>query len=245
MSKVGALLCARYAASPNFFGYCGPDKNTIILQRVQEGREDGEVTSVLTEFETLFPYLEIIAKKNGLEDCFDPRVVEAYWIGNSMLSGFTRHEYVAFLKEKLKLDYKLERRDFQSLMLHMQNVAPFPFHTFHVLHVFKRTGNIISTHTLETMENCRISWGKVVKKENDNQVVVSTPSLSIENDMLSLSRPESEIVSLRYGPQQFVRGVEVGDWVSFHWGLICDKLTLSQVRRLDRYTRLSIQLSNI
>ena len=45
--------------------------------------------SLIEKFNTLRPYLELIAKSNGIKDIFDDRVVQAYWIGNELLDKFT------------------------------------------------------------------------------------------------------------------------------------------------------------
>ncbi len=63
MDKQGLLLCAKYAVSPNFFGYCGPEENLSLVDHLKEGVADNELSHILSHFETLFPYLQLIARK--------------------------------------------------------------------------------------------------------------------------------------------------------------------------------------
>ena len=37
---------------------------------------------------------------------------------------------------------------------------------------------------------------------------------------------------------------KVGDWVSYHWGFVCDKLSPSQVKNLEFYTNKAIEFYN-
>lgn len=161
MDKQGLLLCARYALPPNFFGFCGPDENVSLIDYLKEATADGELAYHLSDFETMYPYLQLIARKNKIFDPFDIRVVEAYWIGNEFLKPVTVLEYQAFAKEKLLLDKKLPRENFLNLKLKIKNLKFFPHHAFHVFNIFKRTGKDSSFHTLKTMDECRVGWGKI------------------------------------------------------------------------------------
>ena len=82
----GISTCARYAFAPNWFHYCGPEKQKDLKAYIQEQRFRSGITDILHHFETLYPYLLLIASENHLNDPFDRRVVEAYWIGNRFLS---------------------------------------------------------------------------------------------------------------------------------------------------------------
>ena len=53
-----------------------------------------------------------------------------------------------------------------------------------------------------------------------------------------LGKPEiRDVLSIALEPK-------VGDWVSVHWGYVCEVLTLRQVRNLKYYTELAISLAN-
>ena len=41
-----------------------------------------------------------------------------------------------------------------------------------------------------------------------------------------------------------MKKIKKGDWVSFHWGYLCDVLTNKQVANLEYYTKGAIKLFN-
>jgi hypothetical protein len=65
--------------------YCGGDDNRLLFDHAVERVVDGGLAQHLRKFSGALPYLELIARTNGLTDPFDARVVEAYWIGNELL----------------------------------------------------------------------------------------------------------------------------------------------------------------
>jgi len=232
MNKQGLLLCARYSVAPNYFGYCGPNKNKSLIDHLKEDIADSEVIHILKEFETLYPYLQLIAHSNKIKDPFDERVVEAYWLGNSFLKNVSTI-YPSFLKEKLLLDEKINHKVFSLPVL--------PHHSFHIFNIFKRTGNINSNHTLETMDQCRIGWGQVIKYQ-----IITARNLIIINNKLSLDKILiNKKIEIDYKGKSFIKNLKPGDWVSFHWGMICDKLTQVQIRNLEFYTQKAIDFYNI
>ena len=81
----GALRFAAYAYPPNALGYCGPDASHQLLEQVAAGVDDPDLRRLARGFEGAWPYLELIAGANGIRDPLDPRVVEAYWVGNGLL----------------------------------------------------------------------------------------------------------------------------------------------------------------
>ena len=86
----GALLFARYAYPPNALGYCGADEPRTLLEYGAAGVADGGLVQAARTFEGAWPYLELIAGANGLDDPLDPHVVEAYWVGNGLLDTSPR-----------------------------------------------------------------------------------------------------------------------------------------------------------
>lgn len=258
MDKQGLLLCAKYAVSPNFFGYCGPDKNLSLIDHLKENVADKELTQILSDFETLYPYLQLIARQNKILDPFDERVVEAYWIGNEFLQPVSPLEYEAFLKERLFLDKKLNNEKFSNLKLKISNFKFYPHHNFHVLNIFKRTGNDPSFHTLKTMDECRIGWGRIIKnsklkiknynlKSKINTIFVEAKKLTFENKKLLLTEPAVKELKVDYKGKSFINNynLKIGDWVSFHWGFVCDKLTEAQVKNLEFYTKKAVEFYNL
>jgi hydrogenase maturation factor len=253
MNKQGLLLCARYSVAPNYFGYCGPDENKNLIDHLKENIADREIQSVLSEFETLFLNLTLIAYENKITDPFDSRVVEAYWIGNSLLHKVKNVDYTKLLKEKFKLPKKIGNNNFLKMQYKLLSSQVLPHHAFHVFNIFKRTGNDPSFHTIETMDNCRIGWGKIsqisnIKYQNDKSKIknidVKTTQLILENGKLQFSNNIIKKLNIDYRGKTFLQKVNVGDWVSFHWGFVCDKLTERQIKNLIYYTQKAIDFYN-
>lgn len=254
MDSQGLLLCSRYAVAPNFFGYCGPDENKSLIQHVRENKGDKEVHSILSDFDSLFLNLTCISKENKIQDAFDKEVVEAYWIGNKLLTTINNKNYIYLLQEKFRLDKKLSKKSFPQLKLKISSQTVYPHHSFHVFNIFKRTGHDPSFHTLRTMDECRIGWGRVLElpisnnqfpmKSKTQKIKVKTKQLTINNKRLSLSDPIIKELTIDYNGESFIKNLKVGDWVSFHWGFFCDVLTARQVKNLEYFTNQSINFFN-
>lgn len=251
MDKQGLLLCARYSIAPNFFGYCGPDKNLSLIDHLKEQVADNEVSSILSEFETLYQYLIFIATENKIPDPFDRNVVEAYWVGNSLLNKASNFDYVALLKEKLSLENKTGMKKFHTIKRKILTNHFYPHHSFHVFNIFKRTSHDPSSHTLETMDSCRISFGEIKSStfakasvDKQNSITVETKPLHFFQNKLILGKPILKELKIDYKGKTFLHNLKIGDWVSFHWGFVCDILTEQQVKNLAFYTQKSIDFFN-
>lgn len=261
MDSRGLLLCARYSAAPNFFGYCGPDENRSLLQHLEEEKADREIQSILSEFESLYLNLNLIARENKIKNPFAAKVVEAYWIGNPLLNNIKNMDYVSLLKEKFVLEKKIGNEAFARLKYKFLNNKLLPHHSFHVFNIFKRTANITSTHTLQTMDDCRISFGRIISlglnqisnlknqrlksKIKNELILVSAKPLIKVNNQLQFGRPTVKQLRIDYKGRKFIADLMIGDWVSFHWGFICDLLTAKQVKNLEFYTEKAIDFYNV
>ena len=97
-------------------------------------------------------------------------MVEAYWIGNELLDGVeVRQLYDALLE---RFGKQLQGRT-RELVLGKAPAGARPHHSFHVLDVHSRVGEL--EHTLATLDNCRVSWGKVRRVEGAELVVERQP----------------------------------------------------------------------
>jgi len=254
MDKQGLLLCAKYAAAPNFFNYCGPDKNQSLIDHLKDNLADKEITHLLSEFETLYPYLTMIAYENEVKDPFDKKVVEAYWIGNNYLNNLLPKNYLSLLEEKLQLIKKIDRKSFVDIKKKVFSLKFLPHHNFHVINIFKN--NQLNKNIVKTMDECRINYGRIQnssrlnrdKMQNYNSkiknIFVKTKQLTISDKQLSLKQFILKEIKLDYKNKIFLHNLHVGDWVSFHWGMVCDKLTDRQVKNLEYYTQKAIAFYN-
>jgi hypothetical protein len=240
MSRGGALLAARFSFMPNRLGYCGPEENRALLDYVADGAADRGLEQILSRFAGAFPYYSFIAAANGLTDPFDARVIEAYWIGNELLERVELADLHGHLADRFAR--RFPARLLQSVLGQVPAGAR-PHHNFHVFNMPIRTGHLEIPHTLETLDECRISWGRVVAVHGENLHVERRP-LRTEGDDLVLGLPEPRRVFTEFGGKTLLRGASPGDRVAIHWGCACQLLTPRQLRHLARYTRLHLDLTN-
>ena len=224
--RQGLILCARYAFAPNSLHYCGPERQNDMLGYIRATEADRGLTELIHGFETLYPYLLLIASANRIQDPFDRRVVEAYWIGNALLRGATVRAFTAHVADTLGVKKKIPKKKFTPMMDVVVNGTPH--HNFHVMNIFFRTGHQAVPHTISTMDNCRISWGRVVGV--GKQYIIETQPLIYAGGKLGLGVSEKKAVtSITVTPK-------VGDWVSVHWGYVCAVLNRRELTLLKKYT---------
>jgi hypothetical protein len=239
----GAQLFLRYAFRPNLLGYCGGADNLALLQYGVEGRVDPGLIELESQFEGALPYLQLIARANRIEDPFDRRVVEAYWIGNALLDRVDLGALYRSVEERFK--GRAQPKDWRWLATKAPAGAR-PHHSFHVLEVYPRVGLMRSgavDHVVETMQQCMIRWGRV-ESVADADLLAEVPPLVLEGGVLRLGAPRIERVLRSIDRRGFVDGVGPGDWISVHWGWACDSLSEEQHARLERYTRHHLSLCN-
>jgi hypothetical protein len=244
--SAGALFHARHAFMPNKLGYCGPDDKGMILQHLQKSSVDDKLLATLRNFEAAYPFIHLIGKSNQREP-FDLEVAEAYWIGNRLLKNVATRDFYNFTLDDLK---KKNKEQIRRLFLNLGERA-LPHHTFYVINT---ATNIISDHhrssaheprkIAEVMDNCRISWGKVLKAEKDHLWVKYRP-LEITDNKISLG---SEITKKNIEYNSAIppfQKIVPGSYVSMHWGFACDILSDAQVRNISKYTQDDVKSANI
>jgi hypothetical protein len=238
----GPLLFARYAYPPNELGYCGGDDHQALLEQTSAGVVDGDLRQRLREFEGAWPYLELIAAANHLDDPLDARVVEAYWLGSGLLDKVGPALLAGSLDERFR---RRAGRSWSALAGAIPNGA-LPHHSFHVLGVYPFVGLIRSgtvSEPLHVLDRCRIRWGKVVAVIGDRAVVRSQP-LEWDGHRLVLGAVRDEEAVTGEGTMRLGRALAAGDWCSLHWDWVCDRLEPGQVRALQRYTESQILAVN-
>lgn len=241
-SSQGILRCARYAFMTYELKLCTPKSNQDFFAYYQSEPTGRGLSLILKEFQTLYPYLEFIARANGVKDPFNEQVIEAYWIGNQLLENITKSELYNHLTDKIGLKKRLNIK----LLRQVINKIPLgarPHHNFHVFNIGKRTGNLDIMHTLNSMDLCRISWGKIKKVDLPNLEVEYQP-LVLENDLLGLGGEVRQKILVEMNDAGFIKEPRIGQWISFHWGFACEVLNQQQVENLKKYTQESIQLVN-
>jgi len=233
----GPQLFARYAFMPNRLTYCGGDDNRALFDYALAGITDDGLRGLLRKFTGAMPYLRLIAECNAILDPFETRVVEAYWLGNDLLQGVEARMLYDSLRDRFS--HQMRARDLE-LVLGKAPAGAHPHHSFHVLEVCPRSG---WPQVLSFMDNCRISWGKVVSQDGSALTVEVMP-LVITGHRLKLGPPEHRAVNWKLDGNGFVNTAQPGDWVSIHWGWACQVLSLRQVANLDRWTRYHLDIVN-
>jgi len=230
----GILRCSLYAFGPNRLHYCGPDSNRELLSYIEQGVVDGGLETLLKGFRTMYPYLELIARANGIADPFDDRVVEAYWIGNDLLDGVSKRRLYRHLEEGLDLKRKLDVGGFSAVADRI-GLGAVPHHSFHVLSVWKRTGNVPVAHTLESLDACCVSWGDVIAVDGPKVEVMREPIVEGVGG-LTLGKAEKTVVLRRPDCREDIDALKPGDIVTMHWSVPCEVITPTQAEALRRYT---------
>ena len=233
----GPQIFARYAFMPNRLTYCGGEDNRALFDYCVAGVTDPGLLGLLRKFTGAMPYLQLIAECNAILDPFDAQVVEAYWLGNDLLRGVEARALYDSLHARF--GRQMRARDLE-LVLGKAPAGAHPHHSFHVLEVCPRNG---WPQALSFMDNCRISWGKVVALDG-SMLTVEVMPLVIAGHRLALGEPVRRTVNRECDGNGFVNTAQIGDWVSLHWGWPCQVLSPRQVAHLERWTRYHLDIVN-
>ena len=104
-----------------------------------------------------------------------------------------------------------------------------PHHSFHVFFVGSITGRV--RVTLKLKDECRVSWGTVKKIfSGEGQVLVRANKLF----------PNKTAGEIKVALDKFLTPkLKEGDYVSFHWSRISEKLSLRSMNDLKFYTMIN------
>lgn len=174
---------------------------------------------------------------NGIEDPLDPRVVDAYWVGNELLDRVRPQDLARHVRTRFhgRLGRSEER------VLDSVARGAIPHHCFHVFAVYPWLGLLRSgvvDQSLHVLDQCRTTAATVERIEGDQARVRLRPL--VWDGTLRLGDWTSRTVRWRDSGRSFIRQLEPGDLVSLHWDFVCDRLTPQAAARLDRVTRRSL-----
>jgi len=225
----GIELASRFSYITNSLRFCGPSEaHKQFLQYLDKKDNEEEVKNLLLKFESLRPYFTSIAEKAKL-DCFDYKVIEAYWIGNNLLDNFNDKDMKEVI---LKLTFRGLPSSIGGKLIHNMPSGLMPHHNFNVMYV----GVGMTTKSVETniqnMDNCRISWGKVLEVIDD-KLLVQTNSLIKKNNKFELKENETKTAVFL---KQMLPDIKKNDIVALHWGFAPLILTQEQAKNLEKYT---------
>jgi len=223
---------------------CGPENQADILEfyaKANAQKPAKSIQPILESFETLYPYLKLIARANCQKNPFDEKIVEAYWLGNDLLENVSAAKLFEHIADTMKLRKKVNSRECKSFSEKF-NKSALPHHNFHVFSVWRRTGHTKTPQTLTTMDACRIGWGKITAVKPHSLIVETKPLTADSAGKMKEANfsVEREILNFFEG-NILLKNIKIGDCVSLHWGCVCEKLTKQQIANLQKYTELSLQ----
>lgn len=233
----GAEMFARYAYAPNALGYCGPPLGATL----RDGSVD-DVRVAATRFSGAWPYLQVLSRMTGIVDPLDYRLVESYWLGGGVGAGLNAGE---FIDELLAIIGPQAGRYWSHLGpdLVCEAGANHCFHVFGVYPWSRLLGRGLDEHPLNVLDNCRITWGTVVSREDDD-IEVSCRALLWDGQALELSEPSTRQLDVWADGYSAVPDVAVGDDVAVHWGRVCGRLRPKQIQALADATARQLEVTN-
>jgi hypothetical protein len=238
----GPVLFARYAYPPNSLGYCGPGDPAALLGAAAAGTDLIGLGKVAARFEGAWPYLQLLAACNGIDDPLDRRVVEAYWVGNALLSRVPSSVLAGSLADRFE---RRAGRRFEPLVSAIP-AGGIPQHSFHVFAVYPWLGLLragVDGPPLEVLDRCRIRWGRVEAMDGD-VVAVASRALSFEGSRLALGPIRMERARRSVDGTGLAGDLRPGDVVSLHWDWVCDRLSASALGWLRYCTTRNLDAVN-
>ena len=244
MTVPGPTLFARYAFGPNRLGFCGPDDAAQLFGEATQGHDQAALRALAERFEGAYPYLRLIATANGIADPLDPRVVDAYSIGNNLLKNVAP----GMLGDSLETRFRRRLHgDGWHWLATKPNDGALPMHAFHVLDVFPRLGLLRSgalDDVVKVMDSCRVRWGRVLERDGD-WLVTSVVPLALVEGKLALTAPRVETVRGWQDGRGFLSAVVApNDIVSIHWDWACDVLDARRLNLLRGWTQHELGIAN-
>lgn len=236
-------MFARFAFPPNLEGYCGPPETEEIyaygagLQAPDPGLE-----MLARSFDGAWPYLELLNSVADRDDPLSEEVVEAYWLGNYLLTRVRTGSWGNHLAGRF---HSLGSFDLERITTAV-GAGAVPNHAFHVFGVYPWIGllrhGLGGSEPLRVLDRCRIRSGQVLDVDGDTARVRCRP-LAWNGTGLSLG--DSSVETFECGPAGGLAGTLFeGDAVALHWNWVCQRLSRSQVGWLNRTTRSQLGLFN-
>lgn len=227
---------ARYALYPNELGLCGPrgsEKGKLYQYLTLKSKvNDVQARKLLEQFTAATAYMKLIAEASQIDDWLDPRVVDAYWIGNDLL-GRVRPEDLKELIGSLAEEGKMAAAAAVDAICRV-HYEHRPHHSFHVFVIGGLSGQVERGSV--GWELCRIGWGVVARVEKDGNLTVVARSLRKENGRVLPELEGREKNCLVRRDRELFPRVSAGDLVAFHWGRMVEQIDQDAARRLEYWT---------
>jgi len=238
-SMEGLNLIACYCFPPNLKKYCGPESPERIFKFMTgEFTNEPNVKNAFLRFEVMYPYLQLIAKANN-KSAFDFEVAQAYWEGNELLENVSLNDW----KETAAEIGKSSKWPEKIIEKYAERISEsfLPHHSFHVLNSFTLTIKEPEV-MLERINNCLISWGRVLNAGEKELIVEKKPVVLEPGGTFNFGQATVESVqNTAFGSSKRIVECVKGDWVSMHWGFACRKLEIEELENLEKFTCLNFE----
>lgn len=238
----GLKLAALYGLMPNRLGYCGSQKSQEqeMLHHFLEGRiTSNKIKPVLEKFEAAYAYYRLIAAKNKIKDPFDERVVGAYWIGNELLEKISGDDLKKMIIKDFTRPGLLTNADAKKRLANIPKNSK-PHHSFHVFILGTITGRV-DLSDIKLKDICRVSWGKIIKirkRSKRLKIIVKYQPIILKGKKVTLGRFVKKEINW---DGKIVENIKIGDWVSFHWGMLAQVIDRKEIFNLKKYTQNTIK----
>lgn len=229
MQNLSSLIRAcKYSYEPNKLGYCGPEHaNEIFLSFIQNPSEikAEEVKQLLMHFPALYPYLELIARKNNLKP-FDSEVIDAYWTGNKLLEKVERKDVEKLILTKFSGEGLLPKKLAEEKAANLPSKV-FISHAFHVLYMNFITKKI--EPILKNLDSCLVKGAEIndIKKDSFS---VKTYSLLYESGEFKLKEKKVKI------GKGFAENASKGGLISIHWNSAVEIISEDELDSIRTFT---------
>lgn len=236
----GSALFARYAYPPNELGYCGAGDPSALLRQAT-GAVTEQDRGRTQQFDGAWPYLEAIAFASRIEDPLDARVIEAYWLGGSLLDSVNPDELVAHIR------HEFGTRNDGGLLSDLDGRdRALAHHSFHVLVVYpwvrllRKRGAV----PLSVLQNCRIRWGEV-REVGDEYAEVESSPLTFDGNRLTRGPKVIEHVRWNVDGIALAPAPVRGNVAALHWDWLCESISVEQADALDRAEAAALEIVNL
>ncbi len=232
----GIELCARFGLAPNLRGYCGDPKFQSPFSKYLENpsKENSvRLRKELGKFGTQKAYLETIAEANGIDDIYDYKVAEAFWIGNRLLDSVTREDVVELFEGKWVARKFASKKRAKEIISGLPKEIPPLQHTFHPY-----LAGFVSQKARKSAKNkdlCRPSWARVVGFDSGKEKFsVERQPVVLSAGKFVLGKAKSERLPFKVGKIPLVE--DYASTVACHWGVAVKEISKKEASAMEKYS---------
>lgn len=237
--KEGLKLAIRYSIVPCHLGLCGP-LNDAEKKDLDDFLKDKKIAikkiiKILEKIKDAHKYCQKIAKENDIEDMYDYRIIEAYWLGNSLLSKLNNKWYHNFHVYQVAVLAPAKLRDTCRISWgQIIEVNPPTFSR----DIESYEENLKSSPPPAIRPQNILKGGRI-KKDKNILIVEYEPIVKQGEKFVFAKEKKKKRVS--WDKKILPENIKIGDYISIHWNTAIEKLSKKRLANLKRYTVLSIK----